>query len=204
MGSFVNDVVYGKAWGYRLTRHLLFWLFSLSVFVNMDSAYTHRLSSSIKAGLTFLPLDLIYVYVVLYWLVPRKLMRSEYVSFSLWYLGWLLANLLLAFCWRYMLIYHTSFTYATARPDFRHALPYFFDVNIVTVINVTAGAGVWITLYKHWQREIWQKMRIRQEKTKAELELLKMQLHPHFLFNTLNNLYALVVGRSDKAPQMLM
>ena len=34
--------------------------------------------------------------------------------------------------------------------------------------------------------------------------MLKAQLHPHFLFNTLNNLYSLVYAKSDRAPKMLM
>jgi LytS/YehU family sensor histidine kinase len=67
-----------------------------------------------------------------------------------------------------------------------------------------AVLGIGITMYKFWRREVWEKLQVRQEKTKAELELLKAKLHPHFLFNTLNNLYTLVIERSDKAPQMLM
>ena len=48
------------------------------------------------------------------------------------------------------------------------------------------------------------KNKIEKEKLNAQLELLKAQLHPHFLFNTLNNLYALVYEKSDRAPNVLM
>lgn len=41
------------------------------------------------------------------------------------------------------------------------------------------------------------------EKTAAELSLLKAQIHPHFLFNTLNNLYTLTLEKSDKAPEVV-
>jgi LytS/YehU family sensor histidine kinase len=41
------------------------------------------------------------------------------------------------------------------------------------------------------------------EKAKAELQLLKSQIHPHFLFNTLNNVYFLTLTTSEKAPEML-
>ncbi|RYY37803.1 MAG: tetratricopeptide repeat protein [Sphingobacteriaceae bacterium] len=37
-----------------------------------------------------------------------------------------------------------------------------------------------------------------------ELSLLKSQLHPHFLFNTLNNLYALSLNKSDKSPGVVL
>jgi len=42
------------------------------------------------------------------------------------------------------------------------------------------------------------------EKIESELKFLKSQIHPHFLFNTLNNLYCLTVDKSDKAPEVVL
>ncbi|NQZ45851.1 MAG: histidine kinase [Flavobacteriaceae bacterium] len=48
-----------------------------------------------------------------------------------------------------------------------------------------------------------QHLKLERDKNKAELNVLKAQIHPHFLFNTLNNLYALTVQKSDSAPKMV-
>lgn len=47
-------------------------------------------------------------------------------------------------------------------------------------------------------RQILSRQEIEAEKNKAELSLYKAQINPHFLFNTLNTLYALVLSGSDK------
>ncbi|ATC95348.1 two-component system, LytT family, sensor kinase [Pseudoalteromonas tunicata] len=42
------------------------------------------------------------------------------------------------------------------------------------------------------------------QKTHTELKLLQQQINPHFLFNTLNNLYALILTKSDDAPSLVV
>ena len=56
-----------------------------------------------------------------------------------------------------------------------------------------------------WFYEQWKWFRtLKSEKASAELALLRSQVNPHFFFNTLNNLYSLVVHQSDKAPEVIL
>ena len=56
-----------------------------------------------------------------------------------------------------------------------------------------------------WTYENWRSYRMLQaEKAATELSLLKSQINPHFFFNTLNNLYGLVVEKSDQAPEVVL
>ena len=66
------------------------------------------------------------------------------------------------------------------------------------LIPIPIFAVLWV--YEQWR---WLKI-LQTEKGKAELALLKNQINPHFFFNTLNNLYGLVVEKSDKAPEVVL
>ncbi len=71
-------------------------------------------------------------------------------------------------------------------------------------VLTTAACFSSLSLGKQWllkQRELLQ---AQQEKIKAELQLLKAQVHPHFLFNTLNNIYSFSLDRSPKTPALIL
>ncbi len=66
------------------------------------------------------------------------------------------------------------------------------------LIPIPFFLALWI--YEQWR---WlQTLKI--DKAKAELALLKSQVNPHFFFNTLNNLYGLVMEKSDQAPEVIL
>jgi phage shock protein PspC (stress-responsive transcriptional regulator) len=67
-----------------------------------------------------------------------------------------------------------------------------------------SGFATAIKLSKYWYLKQKALQQTEKEKLTAELQLLKSQIHPHFLFNTLNNLYALTLTKSDKSPEVVL
>jgi len=65
------------------------------------------------------------------------------------------------------------------------------------------GFAVAIKLLKRWWLKQKETEQLTREKINAELQLLKAQVHPHFLFNTLNNIYSFILNGSSKAPEMI-
>ena len=65
-------------------------------------------------------------------------------------------------------------------------------------IPIFIGFCLWI--YDQW---IWVKS-MKAGKREAELSLLRSQINPHFFFNTLNNLYALTITKSEQAPEVIL
>lgn len=69
---------------------------------------------------------------------------------------------------------------------------------------IVTGFSISIELTCELFRQIVSKKEIETEKSKAELALYKAQINPHFLFNTLNALYGLVLTKSDKAESVFI
>lgn len=61
-----------------------------------------------------------------------------------------------------------------------------------------------IKILKHWYEEDRKHQQIQKERVEAELNFLKSQVNPHFLFNTLNSLYALTLKKSDQASKVVL
>jgi len=65
------------------------------------------------------------------------------------------------------------------------------------------GFALAIKFLKRWYLKQKETSVLIRENINAELRLLKAQLHPHFLFNTLNNIYSFILNESPKAPDMI-
>jgi hypothetical protein len=202
MQGFGQRILFDKR--YRILAHVLFWLFYLLVFSFASFTDLKTVGAGIETAVIFTPVNVTYTYFLLYVLVPG-LIKGRYWRFFGFYCLWAVAGLLLNFLYRALVVIPIR----TGRPDPSLLEPnsmyrQIFALFSFVVMNTIAMFGVFIRMFKYWYLEQQQKLQMEQEKTKAELELLKAQLHPHFLFNTLNNLYTLVLEKSDKAPEMLM
>ena len=69
---------------------------------------------------------------------------------------------------------------------------------------VLPGIASAIYIFKRWYLEEQKNKKMAEEKTAAELNFLKAQIHPHFLFNTLNNLYTLILLKSEEAGDIVL
>jgi sensor histidine kinase YesM len=199
--SFLKKLIFKG--NYTWLRHLLFWIIYLivfSVWAGLD--VEHNVAEGLQTTLSFMPANIIYAYGIIYWLVPKILIKEKYVRFCLMFCVWMVVGLLLNFISRYVLV-----SFRTGHPDnipTNGSYKQIFAFGSFVVMNTIGMFGGFIKFFKLWNTELQQKQLAEKEKINAELELLKAQLHPHFLFNTLNNLYSLVYEKSDRAPKMLM
>ncbi len=74
-------------------------------------------------------------------------------------------------------------------------------VYLLLETNFIVASAVAIKIVKKWFDQQQEKHEIEKRNLETELNLLKAQLHPHFLFNTMNNLYALSLEKSSKTSE---
>lgn len=85
-----------------------------------------------------------------------------------------------------------------------HTEFFHFSVTVLLLFLVSAIFGVIISLINNRIRTEIQNARTASAQSKSELQLLQSQLSPHFLFNTLNNLYGLSITEHEKVPVLLL
>ena len=83
--------------------------------------------------------------------------------------------------------------------------PASFDlIFLLTSLLMVVFLAVAIKMILHWRQSKEDYQKLMRDKVETELKFLKSQLNPHFLFNTLNNLYYLSTEKSDRAPQAIL
>ncbi len=183
----------------RWVIHILFWLLILTFYV----VFFGRKNSNYFQTLFFvgllMPVTISTTYFLNYYLVPKYLMRDRYGFFILYFIYTLLGSLFME-----MMIAMLTFI-VMAEVRIKDMSPASIDIFfLLASLLMVVFLGVAIKMLLHWRRSKEEYEKLMRDKVEAELKFLKIQLNPHFLFNTLNNLYYLTTEKSDKAPQAIL
>lgn len=79
-----------------------------------------------------------------------------------------------------------------------------FIIGSIFVNTFFTGMAIFLTFAENWLQTQQYYQNAEKEKIESELRMLRHQLNPHFLFNTLNNIHTLVYKKSDKAPNAIL
>lgn len=78
------------------------------------------------------------------------------------------------------------------------------DMVSLFIFMMIMGISIATSTVKRWQTTEQKVVKAESEKTTAELSFLKAQINPHFLFNTLNNIYTLSIINSEHTSESIM
>ena len=193
----------------RFARHFIFWLFYLILEVYTEyywmeiqykqSVYSTFVHAFLEEFLTILLIKMPMGYLMLYLISKFRHKKSNIkliISLSV--------TLILFSVLGYVFLVHFIVPYIY--PHLEIVGIYGYGGILNSFMDKIFLACVMIALYEYSasqklkQREIL----LMKEKTEAELNFLKSQINPHFLFNTLNNIYSLAREKSDKTADVIL
>jgi sensor histidine kinase YesM len=220
------DFIFSNHPRHRITRHAAFWLTWWIYFTVTYLLPTHAFPGWIirnhnvaiaKYGFVFflkktllynsLPIVLAhaaFTYAIISFALPRYFFnRKNLVTTTFIFIGMMVVIYIASIGLMYI-PYYRSYIIGT-----RKILPGISELidlvnrSHLTNLPVVTGFAVMIKLMKRWWLKQKETEQMGREKARAELQLLKAQIHPHFLFNTLNNIYFFTMTASVQAPEMI-
>ena len=148
-------------------------------------------------------INAVFSYGVVYFLVPKYFNQKKYFQFAT---GLLLLEIIIQFIAAFHKIIEinvTAHNVIGVSPSISFAA---FKAGFIRLFgNPPLICGLLLSLktLKNWHLEQLRSETLAKETTNAELQLLKAQVHPHFLFNTLNNIYSFTLTHSPLAGKLV-
>ena len=184
---------------YRFARHIVFWAAHIIIVTFIFRQPQQTFSNQLLVSLAWALLFIAYIYPVLYVFIPRYLLKGRHREFifiiTVWGIG--------GWFWNYICRAYIIFPFADMI-DFKMGAKNPWAPGSFLTMSTMAGFASMIVLFKSWMKKQKEFLLAEKEKANAELQLLKAQIHPHFLFNTLNNIYSFSLENSAKTPDMIL
>ena len=187
-------------------QHLIFWGIAYLFFILFFGRANRDYQTTIIFTSLLFPLAIVTSYFLNYFLIPRYLYKANYWRFSLFLFYTFVFTL-----WCEVMI--SLFVFMIISDFQLYKLdPASFDIVFLLVglyfiilgfVSIEQIKRAFEMKRKNTQLEKNQ-IEIQLKLRESELKLLRSQVHPHFLFNTLNNLYGLTLEKSDMAPELVL
>lgn len=193
--TWLDDVITRKRW----LLHVIFWVAILLLYgIFFGRRNNNYLQTLFFVGL-LMPVVIAATYFFNYYLIPRFIIAGRYRLFILYSCYTILTALFLE-----MMVALLTFL-VMAELRVHNMSPASVDIFfLLSSFLVVLFLGVAIKMVSFWRQSKNDYQALARERIEMELKFLKAQLNPHFLFNTLNNLYYLTTEKSDKAPQAIL
>ena len=171
--------------------HIPFWCIYFALFL---SPFVLKLAF-------YIPIELCAVYFNLYFLIPQYLEKGRFGRYS----TGLIFTLLIASVCIVSGYYLTAFlAHTTVYELYGPGLcTYYFFGNAVPAVFASLVLSMCIRLTKVWIQSRHRQQLLEKEKLETELDFLKHQFNPHFLFNTINSIFFLIHKQPDTASESL-
>lgn len=189
----------------RIAYHSVFWVIVAVFYFFLFNWNSEFREASIIFSAGLLPVAIAVTYFFNYKLVPQFLWKKKYGKFFLFSFYTLLVGVWISFLIVFYTLIYILNNKSAIDPSVLHPELQVMTLNFIIFFAI-AVKQIKRAFFMQQEKNDLEKLKLNTElKLKeAELKLLKAQIHPHFLFNTLNNLYGLTLEKSDEAPDLVL
>jgi len=174
--------------------HTLFWISLWLIFSFLEADGQNYLTVFGKELINVV-FYIILIYTNTYYLIPRFLTEKKFGVYALWLLG----LVVMVTATKIVILYWILTDHPAAQNQLLLNQEWLFILNFIIV-----GASTIFKIIKDWNTHQREKKELEKQTMQSELNFLRSQVNPHFLFNTLNSLYALTLKKSNKAPETVL
>jgi two-component system LytT family sensor kinase len=195
---------------FRWKRHFLFWLAvaiyqCLRIGIMMPIKNWNSFLSILELVFFWgIIMNMLLSYTVVYFIFPRYFKRKKYIQFVTAVLLTFIAIQVIGFIHTIIITggpAHDAIGYTRVMDFLSLARPAF--IRLFGNPPLICCLLLALKTLKNWHLEQLKTETLAKENANAELQLLKAQIHPHFLFNTLNNIYSFSLYRSPEAGALV-
>jgi LytS/YehU family sensor histidine kinase len=184
----------------KILRHLLFWVVFVVLWSMHDLNYHRDFLANLQTNVfAFVPYTVL-VYFNLYWLTPRFLLQKRISGYLV-----LLVLSIVVTTWissKYLYFYFSTVNVYIPTAHFFNSFE--GRIAIITEIILSLGLSMTLFLTDQWYRKERILRDTEQKRLEMELNLLKNQINPHFLFNSLNSIYIMLGKNLSDGKNMLL
>jgi hypothetical protein len=182
----------------KLSFHIIFWLISLNLCAFIIG-YQSDWESAYLLTLIYGPVPIASAYFIDSILIEGYLLKKKYVRFTLYLVYVMIISM-------FLVMVNNTIIFITVAKYQYGLMPAATKDSIVLLSTLYLLVFLFVSTQsvKKYSLVYAEKEAALKSKAETELKFLKSQLNPHFLFNTLNNLYSLALQKSDQAPEAIL